>query len=237
MRVFKLIAFVFVVSSQILSAQMYITTISEGDPRVDQYNFLNGNFNGQISTLNVSGVNYGNNSDIEFDGLYYYGISWNDPTVRKFNINGQFIGDIATLRIENFPGQPNGTIPYQIGLAIDGNYFYSIGRNDYRVRQYDKSGKFLGDFCNLHDQNGTISSQTGITLFNNYFYTIAYNDSRVRKFDLNGAFIGDVVLLSNPNASQFVGTGISINNVPEPSALSLLAIGLGGLAILRLRRS
>jgi hypothetical protein len=34
------------------------------------------------------------------------------------------------------------------------------------------------------------------------------------------------------------GTGvISFNLVPEPSALSLLAFGLGGLAILRRRRS
>jgi hypothetical protein len=39
------------------------------------------------------------------------------------------------------------------------------------------------------------------------------------------------------NGSRFVGADNITMPVPEPSVLSLLAVGLGGLAILRRRRS
>ena len=48
---------------------------------------------------------------------------------------------------------------------------------------------------------------------------------------LNGVFtVQEAAFNSTPNS------GITISGVPEPSALSLLAIGLGGLAILRRRK-
>ena len=49
---------------------------------------------------------------------------------------------------------------------------------------------------------------------------------------LNGVFtVQEAAFNSIPNS------GITISGVPEPSSLSLLAIGLGGLAMLRRRRS
>ena len=40
---------------------------------------------------------------------------------------------------------------------------------------------------------------------------------------------------NNPSVESY-GFGFRVASVPEPSALSLLAVGLGGLAILRRRR-
>jgi hypothetical protein len=48
-------------------------------------------------------------------------------------------------------------------------------------------------------------------------------------------------LIKDPSASQstiYMGNyGNPTDNVPEPSALSLLAVGLGGLALRRFRRT
>jgi hypothetical protein len=43
-------------------------------------------------------------------------------------------------------------------------------------------------------------------------------------------------LFTAPNA-EWADQGFRVASVPEPSALSLLAIGLGGLAMMRRRRS
>jgi len=69
------------------------------------------------------------------------------------------------------------------------------------------------------------------------FFTLALNDSSsadgydyasFRSFSANG---NEVVVTNGSGGEYFTG------QVPEPSALSLLAFGLGGLAILRRRRS
>lgn len=224
---------------QTLFAQLIITTIREGDSRVSQYSGIDGNYSGQVATFNVGGAEFLSNSDMEYDGQYYYGISRNDSTIRRFDSSGQFLNDLAVLRVENHPSQPNGLIPNQIGLAMDNSYYYSIGVNDFRVRQYDKSGIFIGDICSLHDQYGGIFSQTGLAKFGEFFYAIANNDNRVRKFDLTGAYIEDAFVLTNLGESGqnalFLGTGISLRMIPEPSSLSLLALG-GVLVALRRRK-
>ena len=53
----------------------------------------------------------------------------------------------------------------------------------------------------------------------------------------NNSFFLDASIRSSgvPSVEDFDG-GFRVASVPEPSALSLLAVGLGGLAILRRRR-
>jgi hypothetical protein len=49
--------------------------------------------------------------------------------------------------------------------------------------------------------------------------------------------IDDVRLYNRPLSETEVATLYATESVPEPSSLSLLAIGLGGLAMMRRRRS
>jgi hypothetical protein len=222
-------------------AQILITTVRDGDSRISRFSGTTGAFVGQVGAFSVSSNNYALNSDVEFDGQYYYGVSNNDATIRRFNASGQFLNDVTTLRVENHPSQPNGLISNQTGLAMDSSYYYSIGVGDSRVRQYSLNGVYIRDICNLHDQYGNIFSQTGLSKLGDFFYAIANNDNRVGKYDLTGAFIEDAFVLTNPGQTGqnalFLATGIAIQSIPEPSALSLLAVGLGTFAMTRRRRS
>ena len=204
-------------------------TVNSGDNRISQWN-QDGTFFGNSAAL--SGVSFNSNSDIEFDGTYYYGLKYNDPIIRRYDIQGNYLNDVATLR-RNVAGSIIEPHTLQAGFAMDENFFYTIAPNDFRVRKYDLTGLFIEDFGNLQTTSGAmITTEIGISKYGGYFYSLAKDDNRIRKYTLNGIFIQylqDEVLLTSPNASGqnaiFFGTGLGVSNVPEPSSLSLLLAG------------
>jgi len=56
-------------------------------------------------------------------------------------------------------------------------------------------------------------------------------------YDADASFRGDTYYLTDSRTGQDANVGFRIAIIPEPSALSFLAIGLGGLAMMRRRRS
>jgi hypothetical protein len=56
-------------------------------------------------------------------------------------------------------------------------------------------------------------------------------------YDADASSRGDTYYLTDSRTGQDANVGFRIAIVPEPSALSLLAIGLGGLAMMRRRQS
>ena len=87
----------------------------------------------------------------------------------------------------------------------------------------------------------------GVTAINDFTFTSAAKLSSVT-FLGNAPLEGSYIFDGSPNVKNIyyypdttgwgsTWAGVSTSLVPEPSALSLLAIGLGGLAILRRRRS
>jgi hypothetical protein len=223
--------FRFLVVSAILhsvncQAGIWYYTINSGDNRISQWN-QDGAFFGNSAAL--SGVSFNSNSDIEFDGTYYYGLKYDDPIIRRYDAQGNYLNDVATLR-RNVGGSLIEPMTLQAGFAMDGNFYYTIAPDDQRIRKYDLSGIFLSDVGNLQGSGGSaITSETGLSFFGGYFYSIAKDDNRVRKYNSSGVYIQDEVILTNPNASGqnalFLGTGLSVSNVPEPSSLSLLLAG------------
>lgn len=68
---------------------------------------------------------------------------------------------------------------------------------------------------------------------------ININDKLISKVSLSPGGFGDSVTIASQwsDSSGLQLDSFKIESIPEPSALSLLAVGLGGLAILRRRRS
>ena len=94
---------------------------------------------------------------------------------------------------------------------------------------------------------GTTSTTSGrsVTIWNHYF-EVGGTQVGGNLDEDNPGFITSVSAFSSPINSFSLGTGgpggggvvqTSFDMVPEPSALSLLAVGLGGLAMMRRRRS
>lgn len=211
------------VAGSLYSLPSKFLTLDFGDPRVRGWDPVSGEFLGDAVSLTDGGHPFGSNSDIEFDGQYYYTIAANDPRIRRFNQQGAFLGDFAVLT------DWAGVVTRQVGLAYDGTYFYTIAANDERVRRFDRSGNFLGDFAGLRDSAGFVRDQIGIATDGHSFYTIAANDYRVRQFTMDGLYVGDFVRLTDGGLPFGRNTGLAA--VAAPEVLSPLAL-LGALLLL-----
>lgn len=117
-----------------------------------------------------------------------------------------------------YSSNPYATVRNGIALEfIFNNDFKLVGGNTFTIRQgtYERpwagSGIDPTPSFSVYPSNTLINSGTTYTITENSFYSFSETGS----------------LLSSSN----------ITLVPEPSALSLLAVGLGGLAMVRRRRS
>ena len=117
---------------------------------------------------------------------------------------------------------------YEAGpLAVgpDGK-IYSASLNgsqpNYKINEYSADGILLRTF-------GSIISDGGLAVGSDGSIYSVNGQSALNKYDSNGNFLYSF--------GQAYSAGQIAATVPEPSALSLLAVGLGGLAILRRRRS
>ena len=225
-------------------AERIILGINNGDERVRRFNDMTGAYVGDFTALRDANGPYNTNTDLAFDGDFIYTINGlgilngaPDQRVRKFDLNGNFVGDAFQLREQN--GTP--VAQAQIGIGTDGQFFYSLAANDTRVRKYNTAGVFLGDVFQLREQDGSpvIQPQSAIDTDGVFFYTVAANDPRVRRFSLSGVFIGDDINLdrvSFPN--MYANTGIAVYQVPVtvPEANSLaFALPTLGMVVLRNR--
>ncbi len=86
--------------------------------------------------------------------------------VRRFDLQGNFLGDAAMLR------NSNGPITDQTGIDTDGQFFYTSTFGDARVRKFSFDGNFLGDFVQLSDQGGAFGNNTGIAILSGLHLSI-----------------------------------------------------------------
>jgi len=113
-------------------------------------------------------------------------------------------------------------------LAIyDNTLFVSVQNN---VAAYNIT---TGSLISSSFVSGNLGPASGLAVSGNSLFVAAQSLNTIGEYDaVSGATVNSSLVtgLSSP-------TGIAISSVPEPSALSLLAVGLGGLAMMRRRRS
>jgi hypothetical protein len=112
-------------------------------------------------------------------------------------------------------------------LAIyDNTLFVSVQNN---VAAYNIT---TGSLISSSFVSGNLGYASGLAVSGNSLFVAAQSLNTIGEYDaVSGATVNSSLVtgLSSP-------TGIAISSVPEPSAVSLLAIGLGGWAIVRRRR-
>jgi len=113
-------------------------------------------------------------------------------------------------------------------LAIyDNTLFVSVENN---VAAYNIT---TGSLISSSFVSGNLGYASGLAVSRNSLFVASQSLNTIGEYDaVSGATVNSSLVtgLSSP-------TGIAISSVPEPSALSLLAIGLGGLTMMRRRRS
>jgi len=142
------------------------------------------------------------------------------------NGSGDFIGSGANRGVELYKNgslvsgtQVNSPVPIQSGLSG------SFTRINLRYDEEVNGGTFI------FNSGGTVGAGNAITGGTDVFTKtgLGVNFAAGDKFAFSAGTGGSHI-------DVFVDN-VSIKTVPEPSALSLLAIGLGGLAMMRRRRS
>jgi len=147
-----------------------------------------------------------------------------------------------------FPGANNGTdvtfnqahLDFDLAgiyiQVVDGNFFFTHSSGNGQ----SLSGNTWGGSANFINGNYLFTTQplNNVTRMGFGGYVVEYN-SLYQLVDISTASTG--IEPGQPGYSQgttiYMGNyGNPTDNVPEPSALSLLAVGLGGLAMMRRRR-
>ena len=182
----------------------------------------------EVNTLNATQVGSKNNAGV------YIGQSFNsgDNTLLtsatlQINREGLAIGNF-TLNLYAATGSPSNY--FKAGsLLQSANFSNSI------------LSETLWSFYDFTNLNWNLSTQTV------YMIGIDSESTATVKWSLNqsasqNSSTGFITGYSGYNAQEgtYIDNGLhgaTINAVPEPSALSLLAVGLGGLAVMRRRRS
>jgi len=120
--------------------------------------------------------------------------------------------------------------------VVDGNFFFTHSSNSGR----SLAGNTWGGSANFINGNYLFTTQplNNVTRMGFGGYVVEYN-ALYQLVDISTASTG--IEFGQPGYSQgttiYMGNyGNPTDNVPEPSALSLLAVGLGGLAMMRRRR-
>ena len=182
-------------------AQVRLLSWNSGDATVREWSGATGAYMSNVLTLvKGSGEPFTDQSDIEFDGVFFYSIAENDPRVRQYDITGRYLRDFAWLA--DGAGRPMAS---QVGFATDGRYFYTIARNDSKVRKYDLAGHYLGDVCQLED-----SLQIGLATDGEFLYAIMPNDYRISKYSMTGVFLGNVPSFNRAGTPDGSNIGIAV---------------------------
>ena len=157
---------------------------------------------------------------------YTYGL-WINPTNLGRNwpewtylLVGGWANEVETLRYSE-----NTALHGYTGF---GGPFSEFSANKWQHITVTKTGSvwnyYYNGFLNYTKNNGS----PAVTFDKNFYYLF---NSGGYQYELNGQ-VSDLVIYDRALTSSEVA-----QLVPEPSALSLLAIGLGGLAMMRRRRS
>jgi hypothetical protein len=166
----------------------------------------------QNSTLNLAVATAGVNPGL---GISYHGGGFISDN------SGSTSGDtLWTLTSYGASKSGNQGIPSP-GYGSSGNYWSQLSL----LVKYSGSNQFdlTPEVYDVNQSTGAVGSLMA------YGATRTYTNS-----DLGGASV--LYPYFSSNGSRFVGADNITMPVPEPSALSLLAIGLGGLAVMRRRR-
>ena len=194
------------VSGQDAYAQSRLFSWTSGDAVVREWSGSTGGYMSNVLTLvKGSGEPFTDQSDIEFDGVFFYSIAENDPIIRQYDITGRHVRDFARL-VDNV-GNPATS---QVGFASDGKCLYTIARNSPTIRKYDLAARYIGDAGQLRDLSGPVTSQVSLATDGQFFYTIAAGDYRIRRFDLTGQFLADVVGFNRGGTPEGNNTGIAL---------------------------
>jgi hypothetical protein len=167
----------------------------------------------QNSNLNLAGSTAGVNPGL---GISYHG--------GGFNLNNNSVSESDTLwTLTSYGASKSGNqgIPSP-GFGSSGNYWsqLSLKMKYLGANQFELTPE-------VYDVNQTTGA-VGSMMASGATRTITNSN-------LGGASV--LYPYFSSNGSRFVGADNITMPVPEPSALSLLAIGLGGLAMMRHRRS
>jgi hypothetical protein len=168
----------------------------------------------QNSNLNLAGSTAGVNPGL---GISYHG--------GAFNLNNNSVSEDDTLWTLTSYGaskSDNQGIPSPGGYGSSGNYWSQLSLK----MKYLGSNQFelTPEVYDVNQTTGAVGS------------LMAYGATQNRtNLDLGGASV--LYPYFSSNGRRFVAADNITMPVPEPSALSLLAVGLGGLAMLRRRRS
>ena len=166
----------------------------------------------QNSNLNLAGSTAGVNPGL---GISYHG--------GGFNLNNNSVSEDDTLWTLTSYGRDisgNQGIP-SLGFGSSGNYWSQLSLK----MKYLGSNQFelTPEVYDVNQTTGAVGSM------------MASGATRtITNSNLGGASV--LYPYFSSNGSRFVGADNITMPVPEPSAVSLLAVGLGGLAMLRRRR-
>jgi hypothetical protein len=166
----------------------------------------------QNSNLNLAGSTAGVNPGL---GISYHGSG--------FNLNNNSVSEIEKFwTLTDYGARKSGNqgIPSP-GFGSSGNYWSQLSLK----MKYLSSNQFeiTPEVYDVNQTTGAVGS------------LMAYGPTQNRtNLDLGGASV--LYPYFSSNGSRFVAADNITMPVPEPSALSLLAIGLGGLAMMRRRR-
>lgn len=168
-----------------------------GSNRITRHNANSGSYINDFAT----GIAGPTRTKIGPDGLLYV-LQWNGSgTVRRYQLDGTYMGEFTTVGV-----------PQSIGLDWDaaGNLYVSSYNGDL-VRKYDTAGVDLGLFI---DSN--LAGPTNIWFDANGDLLVSdYDATSVKRFDSSGNFLGDFLTgLSNsegvaylPNGDILMGNG------------------------------
>ena len=169
----------------------------------------------QNSTLNLAGPTAGVNPGL--------GISYHGGGFISNNNSGSTTGDDTSWTLTSYGASKsgNGGIPSP-GFGSSGNYWSQLSL----IVKYLGSNQFdlTPEVYDVNQTTGAVGSLMA------YGATRNYTNS-----NLGGA--SELYPYFSSNGSRFVGADNITMPVPEPSALSLLAVGLGGWTMMRRRRS
>ena len=167
----------------------------------------------QNSNLNLAGSTAGVNPGL---GISYHG--------GGFNLNNNSVSESDTLwTLTSYGASKSGNqgIPSP-GFGSSGNYWSQLSLK----MKYLGSNQFelTPEVYDVNQTTGAVGSM------------MASGATRtITNSNLGGASV--LYPYFSSNGSRFVGADNITMPVPEPSAVSLLAVGLGGLAMMRRRRS